>query len=138
MNVPGSSDDIVAHSCEHCQTFVVRLPSEQQVKEALVGDWLPVAEIDGSKVKQAASDGCAFFEWLLNELKDSEDCDILEEIDHTWSLCGGICEQHLEPGGDLCLMDLRWFCEEHMMHDVTWFGVLVEHGMLSISSSHDF
>jgi hypothetical protein len=50
----------MAHSCIHCQKYVFVQP-----RLDIPGDWVKVLEVENRFVVDAASNGCAFFNWCL-------------------------------------------------------------------------
>ncbi|PQE09646.1 HET domain-containing protein [Rutstroemia sp. NJR-2017a WRK4] len=96
----------MAHSCTHCQQYVLVRP---RTKEDIY--WVEVLEVDSQVVVDAASNGCAFFNWCLLQQPEPSHPIHREELKENLKLRARMWagERHNNSTGQF--LWLRW--EEH-------------------------
>lgn len=130
-NNVGSTND-PAHTCRHCRAVVIERPSQQQVDETEDGDIVPIAEIDGLSVLQAASDGCNFFKWAVTEFDKHEDRAEIDEKPDDWSLHGGVVKGHLDDNeSSFPFVDFQWHREDGHKFYISTLAIIAEQGMIA-------
>lgn len=122
---------VLAHTCEHCQEVVIQMPSRQRIEQARTVDWLPVVEVKASRVLEAASHGCAFFQWTIAKFGGNNEPENF--LDDNWSLSGGFLNGHIhEHGSDLPFIVFYWLHQGDIVYDpdydLEWAALLAEKG----------
>jgi hypothetical protein len=134
MNNTAGSIINSAHSCRYCREVVIKRPSQQQCNETIIGNFLPIAEIDGLTAMLAASDGCNFFEWAVKEFNKHEDRSKIDDGDvyDDWSLEIGMLKGHLdEDESNFPFVSFKWHHKNGEDLYIEWLAIIAEKGMIA-------
>ena len=114
--------DTMAHSCIHCQKFVLAQPTPDEDPAARVD----VLAIDVLNVMSAASDGCAFFRWCLLQHPKTSESQGFDDVPFL-----RVSMHPKRPGDYTKFVSLRWEARDGSEFHIKHLLILTQQGPLT-------